>query len=150
MRYLRSNKILIGGKSKNIGATNILQSKKVAPKTALPPTSVIILESILSNGSWKISASWSSPVSIPFFVNYIIEIQQIVDTFPTWLNSQSINTESYIYTLLTDGVYKVRVKAVYTFADSIWIESNIVNAFTNMSFNTFSVPSFHTLSFSHG
>jgi len=146
--------LLINERSRNVGGSQILSSKKRGGSstnpTPNPPSGLTLSKTLNPNGTWKLDASWGAALpATPSLLGYTLELQQTISDTPTWGNTQNLTATSFSYASTADGQYKVRLKARYTFGDSYWIESSVENAFVNMAFDASNLLSFHTLVFSN-
>ena len=140
--YYRHNRVLIGGRSKNLGGHNLLAGEKRSDGDT--PRFVMLGATIEANGEWTLRATWLPPDGdTP--LNYEIELRQTEAPVTTYGNRQTASAQTYSYTGQLDGVYQVRVRANYGEGPSEFIESNIALAFINLSFNWGRSPSFHTV-----
>jgi hypothetical protein len=117
---------VIGGRSKNVGGSSILTTKRRSHpinSQADPPMNLAIAKTV----AFDITATWSPPTPLlGSFIGYTIELQQVVNNFSLWGKTQSITGTSFTYTSNLSGQYRVRIKSRYSFGDSYWIESSIV------------------------
>lgn len=88
---------------------------------------------------------------MPNPTGYSIELQQMIVNPPTPLTWVSLNTVAGLttsYPSQPEGVYKVRVRTEFAGSQSEWVESNVVYAFVNVSFDfsgAANAPHFHLL-----
>lgn len=146
MSYRRHNKVLIGGKSRDLGKTNILVSKK---KGGITPRNLSLAGQLRTNGNWDLQAVWLPPtIDSPAPTGYSIEIQQTVialPALPVWASLSTTASLTFTFSNFPEGIYKVRVRTEFASGPSEWVESDTVNAFINLSYDLSNSPHFHTL-----
>ena len=148
MSYQRHSRTIIGGKSRNLGATNLLVSKK---KGGITPRNLSLGQRVRANGRWDLTAVWLPPTGtfdMPPPTGYTIELQQMIvnaPALPIWTTFGPTTAETFSFSDLPEGVYKVRARTEFASSSSDWVESNVANAFINLSFDLSNTPHFHTL-----
>jgi hypothetical protein len=147
-----SRGVVIGGRSKNVGGSSILSTKRRGSSPSLPvanpPGSFTVASTLKANGTYDISASWDAPYPVlPSFLGYTLELEDSSSASPTWANTQNTTALTYTYTSRPSSQYKIRIKSRYSFSDSYWVESPPINAFSNLSLNGALSPNFNTIVF---
>lgn len=127
---------IIGGKSRNLGNSRLLVSKK---KGGILPRNLSLSAQLRVNNNWDLNAFWLAPTGTEFLpTGYQIELQKtdvILPAIPSWGTQNSLTGVTFSYTNLAEGIYKVRVRAQYAGGPSEWVESNVVNSFLNLKFD---------------
>jgi predicted phage tail protein len=87
---------------------------------ALSPVSSISISTSGSTNNRTITATWDAPIEgTP--INYQVEISSNGGPFT---DTQTVGGLTYDFTGLADGVYLVRVRAVYSDGNSSWVVSD--------------------------